>query len=209
VRQFEPRSGQTKDYKIGICCFSAKNAAIRRKANIIGAIYLSADYSFSKLALCKIQKSVLVLYEADLIINSLKISLFSAWYSWNKAELALNNNHMHSPTHSLTIYLFVPLFCLFCLFVCLFVCLFAWFCFMLFRYCIYSILFVCLFVLLQSNPPFIQKLLGHSAVVLAMLSSHRWIIRFENILWIYLWVRRFGLLSLTPISTICQLYHDS
>ena len=30
-RRFEPRSGQTKDYKIGICCFSAKHAALRRK----------------------------------------------------------------------------------------------------------------------------------------------------------------------------------
>ena len=30
-RGFEPRSGQTKDYKIGICCFSAKHAASRRK----------------------------------------------------------------------------------------------------------------------------------------------------------------------------------
>ena len=28
---FEPRSGQTKDYKIGICCFSAKHTALRRK----------------------------------------------------------------------------------------------------------------------------------------------------------------------------------
>jgi hypothetical protein len=27
---FEPRSGQAKDYKIGICCFSAKHAALRR-----------------------------------------------------------------------------------------------------------------------------------------------------------------------------------
>jgi hypothetical protein len=26
---FEPRSDQTKDYKIGICCFSAKRAALR------------------------------------------------------------------------------------------------------------------------------------------------------------------------------------
>jgi len=26
------RSGQTKDYKIGICCFSAKHAALRRKS---------------------------------------------------------------------------------------------------------------------------------------------------------------------------------
>jgi hypothetical protein len=29
---FEPRSGQTKDYKIGIRCFSSKNAALRRKS---------------------------------------------------------------------------------------------------------------------------------------------------------------------------------
>jgi hypothetical protein len=29
---FEPRLGQTNDYKIGICCFSAKHAALRRKS---------------------------------------------------------------------------------------------------------------------------------------------------------------------------------
>ena len=29
---FELRSGQTKDYTIGICCFSAKHAALRRKS---------------------------------------------------------------------------------------------------------------------------------------------------------------------------------
>ena len=28
-RGFEPPSGQTKDYKVGICCFSAKTAAFR------------------------------------------------------------------------------------------------------------------------------------------------------------------------------------
>ena len=32
-RGFVSRSGQTKDYKIGICCFSAKQyAALRRKS---------------------------------------------------------------------------------------------------------------------------------------------------------------------------------
>ena len=31
-RGFELRLGQTKDYNIGICCFSAKHAAIRRKS---------------------------------------------------------------------------------------------------------------------------------------------------------------------------------
>ena len=29
---FEPQLGKTKDYKSGICCFSAKDAALRRKS---------------------------------------------------------------------------------------------------------------------------------------------------------------------------------
>ena len=29
---FKPQSGQIKDYKIGICCFSAEHAALRRKS---------------------------------------------------------------------------------------------------------------------------------------------------------------------------------
>ena len=31
-RGFEPLSGQTKDYKISICCFSTKPVALRRKS---------------------------------------------------------------------------------------------------------------------------------------------------------------------------------
>jgi hypothetical protein len=31
-RGFEPQSGQTKDFKIGIYCFSAKHAALRSKS---------------------------------------------------------------------------------------------------------------------------------------------------------------------------------
>ena len=31
-RGFEPQFCQTKDYKIGICCFSAKHAELRRKS---------------------------------------------------------------------------------------------------------------------------------------------------------------------------------
>jgi hypothetical protein len=31
-RGFDPLSGQTKDYEIGICCFSAKHAALKRKS---------------------------------------------------------------------------------------------------------------------------------------------------------------------------------
>jgi hypothetical protein len=32
-RVLDPPSDQTKDYNIGICCFSAKHAALRRKSN--------------------------------------------------------------------------------------------------------------------------------------------------------------------------------
>ena len=31
-RGLEPRSSQTKDYKNRICCFSAKNAVVRKKS---------------------------------------------------------------------------------------------------------------------------------------------------------------------------------
>jgi hypothetical protein len=57
---FESRSGQTKDYEIGMCCFSAKHA-LRRKSKTSwlgirimcssGAPCLSADCCFSELAL--------------------------------------------------------------------------------------------------------------------------------------------------------------
>jgi hypothetical protein len=41
----------------------------------------------------KIQLSMLVENKEELIIISLQINLFSLWYSWKIAELALNNNH--------------------------------------------------------------------------------------------------------------------
>jgi hypothetical protein len=37
-RGYEPRSGQTKDYEICICCFSAKHAALGvKKQKLIGS----------------------------------------------------------------------------------------------------------------------------------------------------------------------------
>ena len=36
---------------------------------------------------------MLVYYKADPIIISLQINLYSPWYSWKIAELALNNNY--------------------------------------------------------------------------------------------------------------------
>jgi hypothetical protein len=34
---FQSQSGQTKDYKISICCFSAKHTALRRKNRLVGS----------------------------------------------------------------------------------------------------------------------------------------------------------------------------
>ena len=102
-RGFEPWSSQTNDYEIGICCFSAKHAACRRKskdwlARNQNNVSQWMDMSTRGLLIqwastIKIQLSVLVLYKVDLIIISLKINLFSLWYSWKILELALNNNH--------------------------------------------------------------------------------------------------------------------
>ena len=56
-RGFKPLSGQTKDNKIGICCFSAKHTALRRKSkdwlawNQSGVACLPADCCFNELAL--------------------------------------------------------------------------------------------------------------------------------------------------------------
>jgi hypothetical protein len=35
-RGLKSRSGETKDYRIGICCFSGKHAALRRERENIG-----------------------------------------------------------------------------------------------------------------------------------------------------------------------------
>ena len=105
---FEPWSGQTKEYKIGICCFSTKHAAFRRKSKDWLArnqdnVSKWGDMStrgllFQWASTIKIQLSMLVEYKADLVIISLKINKFSPWYSWKIVELALNNNQ--SLTHS-------------------------------------------------------------------------------------------------------------
>ena len=81
---FEPWSGQTNDYKIGICCFSAKYAALRRQNKDWSAQNQNAsnvsewnDMSthgllFQSVNTIKIKLSVLAQNKADLIIVSLK-----------------------------------------------------------------------------------------------------------------------------------------
>ena len=69
-RGFKPQLGQTKDYKIGICCFSTKHAALKRKSTdwLIqnqNNVYEWSDMSTRRLlfqwtSTIKIQLSVLV-----------------------------------------------------------------------------------------------------------------------------------------------------
>ena len=89
--EFESWSGQNQDYKICMCCFSAKHAALRRKNKELlarnqdsvseyGDMYIRWQL-FQWANTIKYKLSMLVYYKADLIIISLKIHLFSLWYS--------------------------------------------------------------------------------------------------------------------------------
>ena len=84
-RGFESRSGETKDYTIGICCFPAKHAVLRRK----GKDWLArnqdnvSEWATCLLADCRLSKlTLLKSYIIIIIIISLKINLFSHWYNW-------------------------------------------------------------------------------------------------------------------------------
>ena len=93
-RWFESRSCQTKDYKIGICCFSAKHAALRRRRNNNGWLAWNHDnvselgnmsirrLLFQWACTIQMQLSLLVKYKVDLIIISLKLILFSLKNCW-------------------------------------------------------------------------------------------------------------------------------
>jgi hypothetical protein len=64
-RGLESRSGQTKDYNIGICCFSTKHAVLRRKSKDWLArnqdnVSEWGDMSIPGASTIKIQLSVLV-----------------------------------------------------------------------------------------------------------------------------------------------------
>jgi hypothetical protein len=85
-----------------MCCFSAEHVALRsmskdwlarNKNNVSQRSDMSIrGLLFQWASTSKIQLSVLVKNKVDLIIISLKINLFSSWYSWTIAEVALGNN---------------------------------------------------------------------------------------------------------------------
>jgi hypothetical protein len=82
-RGVDPRSSQTKDYKIVICCFSAKPTALRKKnkgwlaRNLGNASQRSNILTRGLLFQCartiNIKLIVLVYYKADIIIISSKL----------------------------------------------------------------------------------------------------------------------------------------
>jgi hypothetical protein len=73
----KPRLGQTKYCNIGMCCFSTKQAVLRRKSK--GWLARDTDDAsewglFNELATIEIQLCVLFKYKIDLIIISLKMN---------------------------------------------------------------------------------------------------------------------------------------
>jgi hypothetical protein len=83
-REFKPRWGQTKDYKIGICCCFSKHGTLRKKSKDMLArnpdnVSESSDMTtrgllFQWASIIKTQLSVLIQYKADIIITSYRIS---------------------------------------------------------------------------------------------------------------------------------------
>ena len=53
-RGFETRSGETKDYKIGICCFFARHAALRRKSKDLLARNQNNVSEWSNMSTCRL-----------------------------------------------------------------------------------------------------------------------------------------------------------
>ena len=86
--EFESWSGQNHNYKMCMRCFSAalrrknKELLARNQDNVseYGDMYIRW-LLFQWANTIKYKLSMLVYYKADLIIISLKINLFSLWYS--------------------------------------------------------------------------------------------------------------------------------
>ena len=105
---FQPWSGQTEDYKIGICCFCDKHATLRSKSkdcvaqnqdNVSKGCHMSTcGLLFQWSCTIKIQLSVFESSAKLIFIVSLKCNLFSPWYRWKIVHLDLNNNHSHTLT---------------------------------------------------------------------------------------------------------------
>ena len=105
-RGFEPWSGQTKDYKIGICCFSANPASLRRKNKDWLAVNQDNVSELGNMSMCGLfQWASTIKIQLSLFRRPGSSTKWASWsfywkltcssylYRWKIAELALNNNH--------------------------------------------------------------------------------------------------------------------
>ena len=107
-RGFKPRSGQTKDYAIGICCFSAKHTVLMRKSkdwlacnqdNVSEWVNMSIHgLLFQWSSTIKMKTKSVDLVQSGLHHHLIENILFSPWYSWKIAELVLRQQSLN---HSL------------------------------------------------------------------------------------------------------------
>ena len=112
---FERRSGQTKEHRIGICCFSAKHAALRRKSKDwlaririmcpSGATCLPAD--LFQLTLLKSNSACVGLVQSVPHHHLIENLLVLACYSWKNCLVGVKQQSL---THSCVIYLSIK-FC--------------------------------------------------------------------------------------------------
>jgi hypothetical protein len=104
-------TSETKDYKIGICCFSAKNAPLRRKSKDLMARNQNNGSEWGHISIhrllfqwantVKIQLSMLVLYKVDFTIISLKINGFEPTTYRTRGEHA--NHYTTDAVHMIRI----------------------------------------------------------------------------------------------------------
>ena len=99
-RYFEPRSNLTKDFIIGICCFSVWHTILKKtwlalrwlcKDNMSEWSGMSSRGRVLQWSI-KIQLSNVVWWKSVIILISSKCNLFSPWYSWQISHLVFNNN---------------------------------------------------------------------------------------------------------------------
>ena len=88
-----PRSSQTKNFKISICCLSSKHVALRIKSKdllVSGIMYLSGATCLPAVSM----RSNYVCWSSAKWTSWHFIELFSPLYGWEIAHLVLKNNQL-------------------------------------------------------------------------------------------------------------------
>ena len=94
AKGFEARSGQTKDYKIGICCFSTKHAVLR---NIKSKDWLARNQD----NIPESSTKLLVQYKADTIVNSYRMKFVLAIIQLKNCSFGVKQQSLALMKHNL------------------------------------------------------------------------------------------------------------